>query len=212
MQRSPACRIFCVDARWFSISIPSLPLPPTPPSSKWLPISPSVSNTVKPAKPLWLERPNGAPLPFLSHSLEKVVLAGTKPQLIDKMTTEDGNSFPDRFSCANLAKCAIRSPQIHRTSPSLLLFSFRRISQPEEINWKGVHGFTASSRDDALHTLAQQYRCTLKGSTSSVSGVLSHVYFALSNFKRVRTKLLSSHFKVKQPIVSSVELMLHLAS
>ena len=38
--------------------------------------------------------------------------------------------------------------------------------------------------------------CNLKGSTSSVSGVLSHIYFALSNFKRVRTKLLSSHFKV----------------
>ena len=47
-----------------------------------------------------------------------------------------------------------------------------------------------------LHTLAQQHVCTLKGSTSSVSGVLSHIYFALSNFKRVRTKLLSSHFKV----------------
>ena len=47
-----------------------------------------------------------------------------------------------------------------------------------------------------LHTLSQQHVCTLKGSTSSVSGVLSHIYFALSNFKRVRTKLLSSHFKV----------------
>jgi hypothetical protein len=76
------------------------------------------------------------------------------------------------------------------------IFSFRRISQPDEINWKGVHGFTASSRDDMLHQLAQQYSCNLKGSTSSVSGVLSHIYFALSNFKRVRTKLLSSHFKV----------------
>lgn len=47
-----------------------------------------------------------------------------------------------------------------------------------------------------LHHLAQQHSCSLKGSTSSVSGVLSHIYFALSNFKRVRTKLLSSHFKV----------------
>ena len=90
-------RTSSMPSRFFSVTIPSLPLPPTPPASKWLPIQPSQPSTQQ-SKPQWLERPNGAPLPFLSHSLEKVVLAGTKPQLIDKMTTEEGQAYPDRLN------------------------------------------------------------------------------------------------------------------
>ena len=101
MQRAPAAAAAAAASRSFSVSIPSLPLPPTPPASKWLPIHPP-SQSAPQSKPLWLERPNGAPLPFLSNSLEKVVLAGTKPQLIDKMTTEEGKAYPDRFSRAHL--------------------------------------------------------------------------------------------------------------
>jgi hypothetical protein len=106
MQRAPAAataaaaaasRSLSIPSRLFSVSIPSLPLPPTPPASKWLPIQNPPSDITQPALPRWLERPNGAPLPFLSHSLEKVVLAGTKPQLIDKMTMEQGQAYPDRF-------------------------------------------------------------------------------------------------------------------
>jgi hypothetical protein len=92
-----------IHSRFFAVSIPSLPLPPTPPDSKWLPIQTASQTGLQSSKPRWLERPNGAPLPFLSHSLEKVVLAGTKPQLIEKMTTEEGKAYPDRCYAANLS-------------------------------------------------------------------------------------------------------------
>ncbi|KAG5648278.1 hypothetical protein DXG03_004848 [Asterophora parasitica] len=67
--------------------------------------------------------------------------------------------------------------------PKVTDFAFERLG-----------GFIKSSRDDDLWDLARREKCTFAGSTSSLSGMLSHVYFLLSGDKDVNTDNLSRHF------------------
>ncbi|KAF8158335.1 mitochondrial protein Pet127-domain-containing protein [Crassisporium funariophilum] len=68
--------------------------------------------------------------------------------------------------------------------PKVNHFAFERLS-----------GFIKSSRDEDLRELAKREGKKYAGSTSSLSGLLSHVYFLLSQFKDVDFSTLSQHFK-----------------
>ncbi|KAF5382603.1 hypothetical protein D9615_002963 [Tricholomella constricta] len=67
--------------------------------------------------------------------------------------------------------------------PKVTDFAFERLS-----------GFIKSSRDEDLWSLARRENRTFAGSTSSLSGMLSHIYFLLSGDKDVNTDNLSRHF------------------
>ncbi|KIM89261.1 hypothetical protein PILCRDRAFT_218764 [Piloderma croceum F 1598] len=58
-----------------------------------------------------------------------------------------------------------------------------------------VTGFIKSSSDEDLWTLAKQERRRYTGSTSSLTGMLNHIYFLLSGFREVDTSSLSRHFQ-----------------
>ncbi|ETW81737.1 hypothetical protein HETIRDRAFT_237178, partial [Heterobasidion irregulare TC 32-1] len=68
--------------------------------------------------------------------------------------------------------------------PSVKDFAFERLG-----------GFISSSRDQDLWSLARSEKRTFAGSTSSLSGLLSHIYFLISGDKRVNTTSLSRHFQ-----------------
>ncbi|KAG6866296.1 hypothetical protein C0991_006392 [Blastosporella zonata] len=67
--------------------------------------------------------------------------------------------------------------------PKVTDFAFERLG-----------GFIKSSRDNDLWDLARREKRTFAGSTSSLSGMLSHIYFLISGDKDVNTDNLSRHF------------------
>ncbi|KAJ3972992.1 mitochondrial protein Pet127-domain-containing protein [Lentinula raphanica] len=68
--------------------------------------------------------------------------------------------------------------------PKVVDFAFERLT-----------GFIRSSRDEDLWTLAKQEKRKFGGSTSSLSGMLCHIYFLLSGNKTVDTNNLSLDFR-----------------
>lgn len=71
----------------------------------------------------------------------------------------------------------------------------RTIVQPKDINWEAVAPFTPPSFDDTLHELAVKHKSKYKASTSSITGLLSHVYQVISNYRPADTSGLSAAFK-----------------
>jgi hypothetical protein len=65
-----------------------------------------------------------------------------------------------------------------------------KIEQPENINWLGIAPFTPSSRDTQLHKLAMEHKAKYKASTSSITGLFSHIY----QVKRTRACALHKSF------------------
>lgn len=70
-----------------------------------------------------------------------------------------------------------------------------RIHQPEEIEWDNIAPFVTSSRDVGLLELTRKHRCQYMGSTSSMTGILSHIYFAMSNFQPVNVGILGERWR-----------------
>ncbi|KAF9527551.1 mitochondrial protein Pet127-domain-containing protein [Crepidotus variabilis] len=70
-----------------------------------------------------------------------------------------------------------------------------RIPTVKDFAFERLTGFVKSSRDEELRALAKREGKKYAGSTSSLSGMLSHIYFLLSEFKEVDYSVLSQHFK-----------------
>ncbi|KAI8065385.1 mitochondrial protein Pet127-domain-containing protein [Gilbertella persicaria] len=92
------------------------------------------------------------------------------------------------------------NPGVHYLKdPRTKYFNFtpylENITQPFEFDYDALQSYITSSKDKSLRKMARDMNKTYVGSTSSVSAVLSHFYFAMSNFKPVDTSCLSSSFK-----------------
>ncbi|GJF00271.1 mitochondrial protein Pet127-domain-containing protein [Phanerochaete sordida] len=68
------------------------------------------------------------------------------------------------------------------------------IPKVQDFDFSRVSGFIKSSMDEDLFRLAKTNGAKFAGSTSSLTGMLSHIYFALSNGKDVDTSVLSQAF------------------
>ncbi|KAJ4482210.1 mitochondrial protein Pet127-domain-containing protein [Lentinula aciculospora] len=69
------------------------------------------------------------------------------------------------------------------------------VPKVEEFAFERLTGFIRSSRDEDLWALAKQEKRKFGGSTSSLSGMLCHIYFLLSGNKTVDTSTLSLDFR-----------------
>ncbi|KAJ7784643.1 mitochondrial protein Pet127-domain-containing protein [Mycena metata] len=69
------------------------------------------------------------------------------------------------------------------------------IPKVTEFAFERLPGFIKSSRDKDLRTLATRENRKFAGSTSSLTGMLGHCYFLLSEHKPVDTSSLSQHFQ-----------------
>ncbi|KAI8987034.1 mitochondrial protein Pet127-domain-containing protein [Pilobolus umbonatus] len=90
-------------------------------------------------------------------------------------------------------------PGVHYLkNPKTKSFNFtpflENITQPIDFNFEALQPYITSSKDNSLIELAQSHNKRYVGSTSSVSSVLSHFYFVMSNFKPVDTACLSPAF------------------
>ncbi|KAF9014572.1 Pet127-domain-containing protein [Hymenopellis radicata] len=109
------------------------------------------------------------PVARLSHGLERVLFNPGVHWL------RDPNSGVYNFH-----------PKV-QTIPKVNDFAFERLP-----------AFTKSSRDEELWALAKQEGRTFAGSTSSLSGMLVHIYFLLSNHRQVNLSSLTRVF-AKEP-------------
>jgi len=71
----------------------------------------------------------------------------------------------------------------------------KKIAQPDEINWAGIPPFIPPSQDAKLNKLAAEHGASFQASTSSISGLYSHAYMLLSNWKPVDISKFSSAFR-----------------
>jgi hypothetical protein len=60
---------------------------------------------------------------------------------------------------------------------------FTRLPQYTEINENCIQPYTLPGNDKQLIRMAENYKCKYLMSTSTISSVLSHIYFCISNFK-----------------------------
>ncbi|OBZ86925.1 hypothetical protein A0J61_05020 [Choanephora cucurbitarum] len=110
---------------------------------------------------------------------------------------------PDQRQVATLAHGldkVLFNPGVHYLKdPRTKHFNFtpylENITQPFEFDYDALQSYITSSKDKTLINMAKSLNKSYIGSTSSVSSVLSHFYFAMSNFKPVDLSSLSSAFK-----------------
>ncbi|KAJ4491307.1 mitochondrial protein Pet127-domain-containing protein [Lentinula edodes] len=90
----------------------------------------------------------------------------------------------------------LRDPRslVYNFSPALSI-----IPKVADFAFERLTGFIRSSRDDDLWALAKQEKRKFGGSTSSLSGMLCHIYFLLSGNKSVDTSALSLDFRRESP-------------
>lgn len=72
----------------------------------------------------------------------------------------------------------------------------------KEFNFNALSQFTTSSKDEILKKLAEAYGKRYVGSSSSMTGVLSHLHYLLSEWREINTTMLSTGFKEAQEVKS----------
>ncbi|KAJ2935143.1 hypothetical protein H1R20_g1925, partial [Candolleomyces eurysporus] len=69
------------------------------------------------------------------------------------------------------------------------------VPKVSDFDFDRIPAFVPSSRDQDLRSLAERENRSFAGSTSSLSGILSHCYFLVSEDKEVDTSILSHDFR-----------------
>ncbi|KAJ1660755.1 hypothetical protein IWQ61_000368 [Dispira simplex] len=91
------------------------------------------------------------------------------------------------------------SPGVHYLQdPRSKVYNFdpwlQKVPPPDEFDYDKLRPFIKSSQDDKLKRLARKHKCTFVGSTSSMTHILSHVYFLISLWRPVDISRLSQKF------------------
>ncbi|KAL7313228.1 hypothetical protein PS15m_007001 [Mucor circinelloides] len=109
---------------------------------------------------------------------------------------------PNHVEVATLAhglEKVLFNPGVHfLRDPKTKVYNFtpylEDITQPLDFDYDSLQPYITSSKDTSLVDLAKTLQKRYIGSTSSVSAMLSHMYFVMSNFKPVNTSCLSRAF------------------
>ena len=94
----------------------------------------------------------------------------------------------------------IASPGVyHLQDPRSRVFNFdpylQMIMPVAEFDFNALKRFVASSEDNTLATIAREQGSKYVGSTSSMTGILSHFHFLLSQWRDLNLDMLSKGFK-----------------
>ncbi|KAL9030071.1 MAG: hypothetical protein Q9196_001762 [Gyalolechia fulgens] len=86
----------------------------------------------------------------------------------------------------------------HLQDPRSRVYNFdpylQTIMPVKEFDFNALKEYITSSRDTALQVLAASYNKRYVGSSSSMTGVLAHFHFLLSQWRAINTKMLSRDF------------------
>lgn len=93
----------------------------------------------------------------------------------------------------------ISSPGVYQLQdPRSRVFNFdpylQKIMPVAEFDFNALKEYITSSRDESLNEIARRYGKRYMGSTSSMTGVLSHFHFLLSQWRPINTSMLSKEF------------------
>ncbi|KAL5445513.1 hypothetical protein PMIN06_008052 [Paraphaeosphaeria minitans] len=91
------------------------------------------------------------------------------------------------------------NPGVYRLQdPRTRVYNFdpylEKIMNVNEFNFSALSEYKTSSKDEELLALTKKMETKFTGSTSSMSGVLQHFHFLLSNFRPLNHKMLSQEF------------------
>ena len=81
-----------------------------------------------------------------------------------------------------------------KTGKPLVPKPYMKIEHVRDMNFDVLPGFVTSSRDARLIDIAEENDCLFAASTSSMTSVLSHMYYALSHHRELELSRLSSDF------------------
>jgi hypothetical protein len=92
------------------------------------------------------------------------------------------------------------SPGVHWVQdPRSRVYNFtpyiQKVPKVEDFAFERLEGFTRSSQDTDMQVLAKEVKKSYTGSTSSLSGFLSHIYFLIGSDMPVNTDELSAAYK-----------------
>ncbi|KAI7861071.1 mitochondrial protein Pet127-domain-containing protein [Circinella umbellata] len=130
------------------------------------------------------------------------ISVGGKWQKIDPKIKYQKIKSPDQPEVAKLAHGLDRvlfNPGVHylrdpRTQRLNFPTALEYITQPHDFDYNTLTPYTTSSRDTNLLDMAREHDTRYIGSTSSVSGVLSQLYFLISQSRPVDTSIFSDKF------------------
>ncbi|KAF1946999.1 Pet127-domain-containing protein [Clathrospora elynae] len=91
------------------------------------------------------------------------------------------------------------NPGVYRLQdPRSRVYNFdpylERIMPVDEFDFDALSEYKTSSKDEDLLALTRRIGAKFTGSTSSMSGILQHFHFVLSNFRKLNHKMLSREF------------------
>ncbi|KAJ3296782.1 hypothetical protein HK104_001198 [Borealophlyctis nickersoniae] len=115
-----------------------------------------------------IEPPKSVPVPALAHGLEKVLFTPGVHHLQDPKTNE------------------------FNFDPWL-----KDILQPEKFNFDALPRYITASADDTLWSLAKEHKARYLASTSSITSLLSRVYLAVANHRKVERDTFSPEFRTE---------------
>ena len=117
-------------------------------------------------------------IPHLAHGLEKVVQEESLLHPLRDLATSDFNF----------------SQSLHKLKPL------------KELDLSSIGAFTPPAQDPKLQSLAVENNCTVLGSTSSVTPILSKIYLYLSNQRPCDLPEMSSKYaKASDTVVASLQ-------
>ncbi|KIK93091.1 hypothetical protein PAXRUDRAFT_534427 [Paxillus rubicundulus Ve08.2h10] len=148
-------------------------------------------------------RPPHYPFPYVRRTEGYIPDDGS----VEKCTSvlEDIESPSEHKPIAQLAHGLDRvlfNPGVHwLQDPRSRVYNFtpwiESIPKVTDFAFERITGFVRSSEDADLHTLAKRHKRPFAGSTSSLTGILSHVYFLISGDRDVDTTTLSRAFALE---------------
>lgn len=89
----------------------------------------------------------------------------------------------------------------HIQDPRSRVYNFdpylQKIMPVVEFDFDALKRYITSSRDEALSTIAREHGKRYTGSSSSMTGILAHFHYLLSQWRKIHTDMLSSEFPAK---------------
>ncbi|TFK40597.1 mitochondrial protein Pet127-domain-containing protein [Crucibulum laeve] len=135
-----------------------------------------------------------------SKRIEGLIEPNDEPTLVDVPSVDEHQPIA---TLTHGIDRVLFNPGVHwLQDPRSRVYNFtpwlEKIPRVSDFAFESLDGFTSSSRDKELWELARREKKSYAGSTSSLSGMLSQIYFLISGDKEVDTSTLSAAFR-KEP-------------
>jgi Mitochondrial protein Pet127 len=163
----------------------------------------------KQTRPMWMSAA------FVRERIEASQVVRAHDECVE-LSLQWDDSFEEVVASPDLDKVArlahdldrvVKVRGVHETSSfGAIGKSLSYVHQPNEIAFENLPPFVPPSRDARLGALRRRADVRFAGSTSSVTGVLSHIFWALSDFQPLNLSTLSGRFSSRTHSIAPAQL------